>query len=261
MQDMADATQEAASMASQYGVKVDEMSALIGTATAKTRESGSETGNAIKAILVNTQNVTNKEIVKAFNAANVSMTEFVDGSERLKNPIKLLKELSDVFTSEPEGSTVRANILTKIGGKYHANTLSAILSDWSTYEKMLNDYSEGGGSALSEAAKSADNWNGRINKLSNSWTKLVDTFTNQDSIKGIITVLQNLFDVLDKIAKKIGVIPTLITAVAGSLQAVKSFKGEGRGKMFPLIKYALVDTGGNTERVYIHKQECLGKIA
>lgn len=120
MQDMADATSEAASIASQYGVEIDELSAMIAVIASKTRESGSEVGSALKSIFVNLQDTTNSTITSAFETAGISMTRMVDGAEQLKTPIELLKELSDVFTSLEEGSTIRATILNDIGGKvYH----------------------------------------------------------------------------------------------------------------------------------------------
>lgn len=264
MSDMAQATGEAASMASQYGVKVEELSSLIATATSKTRESGSETGNAIKGIFVNLQDTTNREITSTFDQIGVSMTKMVDGSEKLKTPIELLHELSDVFTSLDEGDVKRANILSNIGGKWHANTLSAILSDWDTYEKILNDYSDSEGSAYEEMLKTAESWEGRLNKLSNSWTNLVSKFADSDNIKLGISLLQDLSDGAVWATENLGAMPTAITAITAAVASYKSLKGEGRGKMIPLNKYALVDTGGNTERVYIiilYKQGCLGKTA
>lgn len=121
MNDLAAATSEAASMAAQSGVHIDQLTALIATATSRTRESGDETGNAIKSLFVNLQDTTNKQIVKTFEQAGISMTEFVDGSEQLKTPIELLKELSEVYNAAPEGSTLKANILSDIGGKVYRN--------------------------------------------------------------------------------------------------------------------------------------------
>ena len=119
MSDLAAATSEAASMAAQSGVEIDQLTSLIATATSRTRESGEETGTAIKSLLVNLQDTTNKQIVKTFEQAGISMTEFVDGSEKLKTPIELLKELSTVYNALPEGSTLRANILSDIGGEFY----------------------------------------------------------------------------------------------------------------------------------------------
>ena len=121
MQDMADATSEAASVAAQYGVDIDELSALIAVAVSKTRESGSEVGNALKALFINLQDTTSKPIQDAFAAVNISMTEMVDGAEKLKTPIELIKELSKAFTSLDEGDTRRANILSDIGGRLYHN--------------------------------------------------------------------------------------------------------------------------------------------
>lgn len=121
MQDMADATSEAASVAAQYGIDVDELSALIAVAVSKTRESGSEVGNALKALFINLQDTTSKPIREAFEAVNISMTEMVDGSEKLKTPIELIKELSEAFVNLDKGDPRRANILSDIGGRLYHN--------------------------------------------------------------------------------------------------------------------------------------------
>ena len=159
MQDMADATSEAASISAQYGVEINELSAMIATVASKTRETGSEVGTALRSIFVTLQDTTSKPVVEAFNSVGISMTKFVDGAEQLKTPIELLKELSVAFNELPEGAIERSTILTDIGKKYHANTLSAILSDWSSYEQMLELYSSSSadGSAFREAEKSANN--------------------------------------------------------------------------------------------------------
>lgn len=121
MQDMADATSEAASVAAQYGVNIDELSSLIAVAVSKTRESGSEVGNALKALFINLQDTTSKPIREAFDSVHISMTKLVNGSEKLKTPIELIKELSEAFTSLEEGDTRRANILSDIGGRFYHN--------------------------------------------------------------------------------------------------------------------------------------------
>lgn len=224
MVDMAQATSEAASIASQYGVTIEELSSLIAVATSKTRESGSETGTALKALFVNLQDTTSKPIRDAFDAVNISMTEIINGSENLKTPIQLLKELSDAFISLDEGDVRRANILSDIGGKHHANTLSAILSDWSSFEKMLDLYSQGMGSAAEEAEKSANNWEGSLNRLSNTWTKTISNIVNSDGIISVINVFNNLLSVIDSVTDKFGSFGT-IGLGAGLFAGVKNVGG------------------------------------
>lgn len=231
MRDMAEATSEAASIASQYGVQIDELSALIAMATSKTRESGNETGNALKSLFVNLQDTTSKPIREAFEAVEISMTEIVDGSERLKTPIQLLKELSDAFVSLNEGDTKRANILSDIGGKYHANTLSAILSDWESYEKMLDLYSRGMGSAAKEAEKSAKNWEGSMARLGNTWTSTINNIADSDAIIAGINGLNGLLSVINEITSVLKA-PGIIGAGAGLFASLKNV---GRDKMYSLI--------------------------
>ena len=126
MKDIADATTETASVAAQYGVQIDELSALIATATANTRESGSEVGTALKAILINLQDTTSKPVTDTFDALGISMTKVVNGAETLKTPIELIYELADAYNSLPEGDIMRANILNEIGQKRHANVCVVI---------------------------------------------------------------------------------------------------------------------------------------
>lgn len=228
---MADATSEAASVAAQYGVNIDELSSLIAVVVSKTRESGSEVGNALKALFINLQDTTSKPIQEAFDSVNISMTEMVNGSEKLKTPIELIKELSAAFTSLDEGDTRRANILSDIGGKYHANTLAAILSDLDSYYKMLDYYSKGQGSATEEAQKTAESWEGMWNKMENKWTEFVNKFANSDLFKSLIesatifidtisdvasplntilTQFANLLELTTKLTDKIGLLPTIL---------------------------------------------------
>ena len=119
MLDMAEATTQAGSMAAQSGVKINELSALIGTAVARTKKSGSEVGTALKALFVNLQDTQNKKITGTFDSLGISMTKMVGDSELLKTPIELLDELSKVYNSLPEGSVEKANILKNIGGKVY----------------------------------------------------------------------------------------------------------------------------------------------
>lgn len=213
MLDMAEATTQAGSMAAQSGVKINELSALIGTAVARTKKSGSEVGTALKALFVNLQDTQNKKITGTFDSLGISMTKMVGDSELLKTPIELLGELSKVYNSLPDGSVEKANILKNIGGKHHANVLSAILSGQNDYQKMLKDYSEGMGSAAVEAEKSANNWQGSLNKLSNAWTSFISNFANSDLIIAGTDALTDFIEVLDTLVSH----PLLASGTVGAI--------------------------------------------
>ena len=151
MKDMSEATTVAASMAAELGVKENELSAMIGTIESRTKSGGNEVGNALKSLMINVQNINNDKIAETFKKAGVAQTEFVNGAERMRSPIEIFKDLAKVFNSLEETDPLRTEILTNIGQKHQANKLSALLSGWSDYEKMLKDYSDGTGSASMEA--------------------------------------------------------------------------------------------------------------
>ena len=121
------------------------------------------------------------------NAANASMTEFVNGTEKLRDPISIIRDLAETFNQLDENDTLRAEILTNIGGKHQATKLAALLQNMELFDKMLVDYSQGSGSAMEEAMKSANNWSGKINQLQNSWDSLVATVANKNAVLGGLT--------------------------------------------------------------------------
>ena len=231
MKDIADATTETASVAAEFGVQIDELSALIATATANTRESGSEVGTALKAILINLQDTTSKPVTDTFDALGISMTKVVDGAEKLKTPIELLYELADAYNSLPEGDVMRANILNDIGQKRHANVLASILSDMSGYQKMLDLYNStsANGSAFKEAEKSSNNLTGSLNRLSNTWTDTVENIVNSDTLKGAVNLLNGLLTGVNKLTDALGSLGTI--GLGAGLLA--SFKNAGREKCYP----------------------------
>lgn len=192
MSDMATAMSEAGTVASSYRVSIEDLSAMIGTIESVTKLGGSEVGNAIKAILINLQNVTSDKMVDTLDAANASMTEMVNGAEKLRNPIDILRDLAKTFNQLDENDPLRAEILTNVGQKYHAAKLGALLQNMDMFDKMLVDYSEGSGSALEEANKSANNLTGTLNKLSNSWNELVNSLVNSDGLKFGVSLLDSL---------------------------------------------------------------------
>lgn len=151
MTDIADATSAAASMASEYGVTIEQLSALTTMAVSRTRQTGSEAGNAIKSLMVNLTDTTNKKRTAVFEQLGISMEKVVNGSKQLKTPIKLLDDLAKVYNNLPEGDERKNRILNIIGNKRQANTLAAILKDWDSLNGIIQTYESGVGSAANEA--------------------------------------------------------------------------------------------------------------
>lgn len=209
MKDMASAMTEAGTVAAGYHVTIEDLSAMVGTMEAVTKSGGSEVGNAAKTILTNLQNVTSGEVVDTLDKANVSMTEMVNGTEKLRDPISILRDLADTFNQLDETDPLKAEILSNIGQNYHADELSALLQNMDMYDKMLTDYAEGKGSALEESNKSAETLTGSLNKLSNSWTEFVNGIVSSEGLKTGVNLLNGLVEGITKVTDVLGPLGTL----------------------------------------------------
>ncbi len=225
LETMASATTRAGSVAANAGVKIEELSAMIATISARTKETGEETGTGIMSLLENLQNVSSNTIVATLNKANASMTKTVNGIERLRNPIEILKDLAKTYNSLDDSDPLKSEITTNIGEEYHANQLSALLSGWDMYEKMLKTYAEGTGSADIEVQKTAGSLSGRLNTLQNSWDSLVNTITNKDALRDGISLFEGLINTAEKLIDVFDVIPV---AFAG-ITAFKTAKDKDYG--------------------------------
>ena len=244
MQDLAEATKIAASQSASSGIAVDKATAAMGTMIATTRQGGDVAARAWKGILMNIQQVEGEvddgEIIdaeslskyeKACEALGVSLKEVKDGVISLRDPMQILKELSEAYTALDESDARRANLISAVGGKYRGNQLNALLENWPLYEKMLKDYAEGSGSALEEAMKSANNWEGSMNRLGNTFTKVVNNIVKSDAVIAGTNGLNSLFSVIDKVTSKLGSLGT-IGLGAGLFSSIKNV---GRDKMYSLI--------------------------
>lgn len=178
----------------------------------------------------------------------------------------VLKELSEEYNKLDESDVKRTNLLNSVGGKLRATQLDALLRQWDTYEKMLQEFEDGSGSMAQEAEKTANSWDGSINRLSNSWTKFVQNFIKSDTVIGGIQTLNASLNVLGTVLSPIGsVLNFILTAFDGLIpkltllnvgvaqlpklfNKIKDLKLVGRRKKIRL-KVCPLQSTGNCERV------------
>lgn len=235
--DIADATRVSASFAANASVAIDELTAAEATMIAVTKRSGSEIGRAFRSIVLNLQQVSGefdgevideeqlKKVEARCHSLGVELEYMKDGVATLRNPMEVLKDLARVYNSLPDNSADKQGLISDLGGKYHANALSSLLSRWDLYEKMLSEFSQGTGSALEEAEKTANSWEGRLNSLSNSFTSFVNVLTNKDTIMGGISFFDRLIQGAETLTNTVGEIPVVLTALNSALVATNKDYG------------------------------------
>lgn len=243
MAELAQAMAAVSESSAQMGLDADETSAALATLLSVTKQSGSETAEAFQTILNYIGRISEadggpdaeslQEYEKACNALNVSLQETKNGVTSLRDPMEILKELSEVYASLGTNDIRRTDLLSSLGNASGADALNALLTNFSLYEEMLRDYASSTGMLAENAEKNADSWEGSMNCLSNTWTDTIGNIANSDAIIAIINSLNGLLSVVNKVTDTFGSLGT-IGLGAGIFAGLKNV---GRDKMYSLICY------------------------
>ncbi len=176
---------KAGSTAKAMGLDFNETNAIIGTLTAKTKQSGDEIGNFMKAVLPKLYTDKSKGI---FEGLGVSMT---GENGELKSAIQLLQDAS-VKVKELDKDQ-QAAVIRGLGGVYHYQRLQVLMDDLakvdSQYEQIKNTSENSGGSALKENAVYMQSIEAKINKAKVAMEQfalaLGDAFLESGMLDGI----------------------------------------------------------------------------
>lgn len=235
---LAEATKIVASQSADSGIAINESTAAMSTMIAATRQSGETVGEAWQDILMYLKQVkgetSNGKILNedslhkyenACKALGVSLKEVKNGVTSLRDPMEILEELSKAYNNLDESDSRRSDLISAIGSEYGGEQLNALLENWSIYEKMLKDYAAGSGSAMKSAMESANNWEGSINRLGNTFTKVIGNMVHSDAIITITNSLNGILSVVDKVTSKFSSLGTISLGAGlfGITKFVKSF--------------------------------------
>ncbi|MEY8339470.1 phage tail tape measure protein [Lachnospiraceae bacterium 62-35] len=234
MEELAEATRTAALQAAQAGISEKELTAILGTGIASTKESGEAVGKAVKEILLKLQQLQGEsgagteiisseqlqKIAERCRSLGVELTSIQNGLRKLRSPVEILKELGNIYNSLPDDSEEKAAILSDLGGNYNNNVLSGILSSWDIYEKMLGDYENASGTAMEKAARASDTWEGSLNRLSNTWISTIGNIADSDFIITAADGFDGLLGIVNSLAHALGNLP-LLSMIGGGIAGAK----------------------------------------
>lgn len=207
------------STAASFGVEANELTAALATMGASTQQSGSEVARAFRAILLNIRQVSDEEegidaegltkYEEACNALGVSLKKTVGGVQELRDPMEVLGELSEKYKELSDTDIKKVNLLNSVGGKLRATQLDALLRGWEDYEKMLGQFEAGTGSMQKEAEKTANSWEGSMNRLSNTWTDTIGNIANSSAVTGLVNGLNRVLTIVNGITSALGTFGTV----------------------------------------------------
>ena len=221
------------SLAAQAGMKVEETMAAIGTITAVTQESGNSAARALRALILNIQgNVTSaideetgerwdeEDIAKtaaALQDLGVATTEYKNGLVSLRNPMEVIGDLSQKYRDGLISEIDLQEVVSALGGKTRSNQLQALISNFDTYEKMLDTYKESVGSADRELDIYLNSWEAKAKRLQNQWVEFIDSMKASEISKGLLDVGNALLTIANT---DIGTTIIQVTALSAAITAL-----------------------------------------
>lgn len=241
LSELAEGMSAVSSHAASLGVNANETAAILGTMIAVTHQGGSEMADAFKTLLLYINQITDEEggittdglaqYEAACRTLGVSLYETKNGVNSLREPLDVIRDLAREYSRLDSMDIRKADLLSAVGGGTNAEGLHAILENYSLYEEMLQNYSQGAGSLDMAARKTADSWEGSLNRLSDTWTETIGNIADSDAIVTIINSLNSLLSAGNSLTGWLGSAGT-IGLGAGLLAGIKNV---GRDKMFSLI--------------------------
>lgn len=241
LSELAEGMSAVSSHAASLGVSANETAAILGAMIASTHQGGSEMADAFQTILLYINQITDEEAgittdgLAQYEAAcrtlGVSLYETKNGLNSLRDPLDVIRDLAREYSRLDSMDIRKADLLSAVGGGTNAEGLHAILENYSLYEEMLQNYSQGAGSLDMAARKTADSWEGSLNRLSDTWTETIGNIADSDAIVTIINLLNSLLSAGNSLTGWLGSAGT-IGLGAGLLAGIKNV---GRDKMFSLI--------------------------
>ena len=219
MSDLAEAMSAASGQASELGIEAEETAAMLGTMISAAHLSGTEAADAFGDILLLIRQITDEgkgidagslaQYEKACRALNVSLKETRNGITSLRDPMEIIKDLSEAYSKLDFNDTRRTNLLDAAGSSADAEALNAVLENYDLYESMLSEYAQGMGSMSQRATETADSWEGSLNRLSNTWTDTIGNIAESNAVITLVNGLNGLLSVVNNVTKGLGSLGTI----------------------------------------------------
>ena len=208
IQKVADGIGILAPIASQTHVSFEQMAAALGTITAVTQRSGSESARALRSLFLNIAKDTSTEIeegvtwtVDEINNLHDALKKYApevvraaEASGKLINPMEAIGALAKSFEEGILDEQKLMGIVSGLGGKLRSSQLLALIQNWDMYNDMLKTTAEAAGSADREVQNALDAWDKKLQQLKNTFTQFVQTILDTDEIKGFIDAAKYLVE-------------------------------------------------------------------
>lgn len=204
--------QEVIQNAETVGTALKTLSLRVRGYSEETEELDSELANITGEVIDLTKTASNPQGISLFTDAS---------QEHYKSMVEYLGEISDIWDELDEKS--QTDLLEKLFGKRGASVGSAILGNFDTVEKALQEMENAAGAADAEMSIIQESIDYKLNALKETWVGTVQEIVDRGDIGTIIDALTKLSEAIGFVADKAGLLGTIGTIGAG----IAGAKGQG----------------------------------
>lgn len=201
-----------APVAAQAHMSVDELIASLGTITAVTQRSGSESARALRALILSIIKDTTTEVeddvtltVDQINSVQDALKKYApevvkaaEATGELIDPMEAIAALSKSFEKGLLDEQGLAKITNALGGKLRASQLLSLIQNFSgMYTDMMNGMGNSMGIVDKDMERYLESWQGKLTQLKNSFAGFTESIFDTDAIKGFIDAINYLIQAID----------------------------------------------------------------
>lgn len=226
---LADGFTIAAPLANTMGMSVDELMAALGTISAVTQRSGTETARALRALMLNIMGDTTTEIEDGVTATEESVESLQNvlqkyakdalaaakASGKVLNPLEAIAALNKAWRNNDLSDAELMQIVSGLGGKLRSNELMAIIQHFDMLGEMLEKLKTESGSADDEVSAMMDSWTAKAQNLKTAFVEI----TNNSIQEGMV---KNLLDTATGFVKWTGSLENFVGVAGAGLKAISA---------------------------------------
>lgn len=227
------------SVFAEAGESAQTFTALVGAAVSATQRSGGEVARALRTILMNIRQirgeledgelVDGQSIANASNALRTYAGISTTTNDQLRRTSAVLEDLAEKW--DTLDTVAQSAISEALAGKRQANVLMALMGNWRTVGKAIQDYADGAGSALAENEFYLQGWTAKSKQLDAAWTEFVSHLIDTGVITGALDTVTAAVDMLDsdmgRLVITVGALAKGVEALSKATTALKSAKIAG----------------------------------
>ena len=218
VQDLAVASQKAASSAATVGVSMDQLNGQIAAISSVTQEAPEQIGNGLKTLYARLSDIQMGETLEdGVDLGKVTSTlenigvQVLDGGGQMRNVGDIMEDLMDVWSTLNQ--TEKAAIAQTLAGKHQLARFEALMNRSDLYEEYKIASENADGTLDEMNAKYMDSIEGRMNKI-------------RTTIEGIFTDsfnTEDFYGFLDGINASLDMLRSFVNAMGGANEAMNLF--------------------------------------